>query len=109
VEEAAMTDPVGLIGAGGGVNPLGRERIGPASAQDPNSPTFRQVFMDTLREADRLQQDATQAVEDLQTGRRDDLEGVILATQKAETAFEMIQALRTKVMQAYDEIKQMRV
>jgi flagellar hook-basal body complex protein FliE len=65
--------------------------------------------MDTLREADRLQQDATQAVEDLQTGRRDDLEGVILATQKAETAFNMIQALRNKVMQAYDEIKQMRV
>jgi len=103
-----MTDPVGLIGASGGAGPMHGARAAPAR-QDPNGPTFRQVFMDTLREADRLQQDATQAVEDLQTGRRDDLEGVILATQKAETAFNMIQALRNKVMQAYDEIKQMRV
>ena len=104
-----MTDPVGLIGASGGAGPIQGLRPGLPARHDPNGPTFREVFMDTLREADRLQQDATQAVEDLQTGRRDDLEGVILATQKAETAFNMIQALRNKVMQAYDEIKQMRV
>lgn len=105
-----MADPVGLIGAGG-VNPLqgagaGQRAVGKA---DPNGPSFRDVFMDTLREADKLQQDATQAVEDLTTGQRDDPEGVILAAQKAEMAFKMIQTLRNKVMQAYDEIKQMRV
>ncbi len=104
-----MADPVGLIGSGG-VSPA----HGPGAGQqarraDPNGPTFRDVFMDTLREADKLQQDATAAVEDLATGRRDDPEGVILAAQKAETAFKMIQSLRNKVMQAYDEIKQMRV
>jgi flagellar hook-basal body complex protein FliE len=104
-----MSDPVGLIGAGGGVGPIQGRATAKPGGNDPNSPSFRDVFMDTLREADRLQQDATQAVEDLQTGRRDDLEGVILATQKAETAFNMIQSLRNKVMQAYDEIKQMRV
>ncbi|HZW11553.1 MAG TPA: flagellar hook-basal body complex protein FliE [Phycisphaerales bacterium] len=103
-----MSDPVGLIGAGG-TGPLHGPGAPRQARQDPAGPSFRDVFMDTLREADRLQQDATQAVEDLQTGRRDDLEGVILATQKAETAFNMIQALRNKVMQAYDEIKQMRV
>jgi flagellar hook-basal body complex protein FliE len=43
------------------------------------------------------------------TGRRDDLEGVIMATEKADTAFKMLQAMRNQVMQAYDEIKQMRV
>lgn len=105
-----MADPVGLIGSGG-VNPLqgagaGQRKIEKA---DPNGPSFRDVFLDTLREADKLQQDATQAVEDLTTGRRNDPEGVILAAQKAETAFKMIQTLRNKVMQAYDEIKQMRV
>jgi flagellar hook-basal body complex protein FliE len=105
-----MADPVGLIGSGGagplqGVQP-GHQVRGKA---DPNGASFRDVFMDTLREADKLQQDATQAVEDLATGRRDDPEGAILAAQKAEMAFKMIQSLRNKVMQAYDEIKQMRV
>ena len=103
-----MADPVGLIGAGG-VNPV----HGPGGAQrphraDPNGPSFREVFMDTLREADKLQQDATQAVEDMTVGKANP-EEVILAAQKAETAFKMIQSLRNKVMQAYDEIKQMRV
>lgn len=105
-----MADPVGLIGSGG----VGPVRGAPGAQlvrgkADPNGPSFRDVFLDTLREADKLQQDATQAVEDLATGRRDDPEGVILAAQKAEVAFKMIQSLRNKVMQAYDEIKQMRV
>jgi flagellar hook-basal body complex protein FliE len=105
-----MADPVGLIGSGG-IGPVhgpgGAPR--PQAKADPDGPSFRDVFMDTLRQADALQQDATKAIEDLATGRRDDPEGVILAAQKAETAFMMIQQLRNKVMQAYDEVKQMRV
>ena len=93
-----MTDPLGLIGSGGGVGPI---HNGPNRAagqkNDPNGPSFRDVFMDTLHQADKLQQDATKAAEDFQTGKRDDLEGVIMATQKAETAFKMIQSLRNKV------------
>ncbi len=108
-----MTDPVGLIGSSGGVGPIrgpgrGVDRAGSAR-RNPNGPSFRDVFMDTLREADKLQQDATKAAEDFQTGKRDDLEGVIMATQKAETAFQMIQSLHNKVLQAYEEVKQMRV
>ncbi len=49
------------------------------------------------------------AVEDLVSGRRSDVEGVILATEKADNAFRMLQAMRGKVLQAYDEIKQVRV
>ena len=57
----------------------------------------------------KAQQDATRAVEDLTTGDRTDLEGVVHATQKADTAFRMLQALRNRVVEAYDEMKQMRV
>lgn len=102
-----MSDPLGFISSSGGVDPVRATGVHPL--QPPGAPSFRDVLMDTLREADQLQQDATRAVEDLQTGERDDLEGVILATQKAETAFKMVQALRNKVLQAYEEIKQMRV
>lgn len=103
-----MADPVGLIGAGG-LSPVQGPGAGQrAGKADPNGPSFRDVFMATLRQADRLQQDATQAAEDLAVGKGNP-EDVILAAQKAETAFKMIQSLRNKVMQAYDEIKQMRV
>src|SRR3954466_403856 len=102
-----MTDLLGLIGSA--------QRTAPATpgagvaAADPNAPAFKDVLLKNLDEANKLQQDATQAVEDLQTGKRSDLEGVLLATAKADTAFKMIQAVRNQVVRAYEEIQQMRV
>ncbi len=109
-----MADPIGLIGAAGNtpINPahgLSTRRDISTPSSDPNAPSFKQLLMDNLRSVNQLQQDATQAIEDLQTGRRDDVETVLLATQKADLAFRTIQVLRNKVMEAYDEVKQIRV
>lgn len=103
-----MTDPIGLAGLAGksGMNPA---RANQAGAGTQDGPDFKAVLIKNLSEVNALQQDATRATEDLMTGRRDDLEGVIMATEKADTAFKMLQAMRNQVMQAYDEIKQMRV
>lgn len=101
-----MTDRVGLSGlsGNGGILP---QRGGP---QKPvGGADFKKVLLDNLSEVNALQQDATRATEDLMSGKRNDLEGVVLATEKADTAFKMLQAMRNKVMDAYDEIKQMRV
>lgn len=67
------------------------------------------MLMQNLEQVNELQTDATRAIEDLQTGRREDVEGVILATQKADLAFKMLQQVRNKVVQAYGEIRDMRV
>lgn len=102
-----MTDPIGLAGLAGKRGMLPNR--GPASAPSAGGPDFKAVLIKNLSEVNALQQDATRATEDLMTGRRDDLEGVVLATEKADAAFKMLQAMRNQVMQAYDEIKQMRV
>jgi flagellar hook-basal body complex protein FliE len=106
-----MSDPLGLIGGAGGNAAAGRVDTGARGGNGPRpgEPSFKDVLLDNLRQADALQADATKAIEDLQTGRRDDLEGVILAAQKAELAFRMLQGVRNKVVEAYNEIKQMRV
>jgi flagellar hook-basal body complex protein FliE len=105
-----MTDPLGLIGSASRIAPMGPEQGGAAPGpNDPNAPSFKDVLLKNLDEANKLQQDATKAVEDLQTGKRTDLEGVLLATAKADTAFRMIQAVRNQVVSAYEEIQQMRV
>ncbi len=104
-----MADPLGLIGATGAGQPV-RARIGgPGAAHDPSGPSFRDALMKNLEEVNKLQQDAQTAVEDFAAGRRNDLEGVMIATQKADTAFKALQAVRNKVIQAYEEIQQMRV
>ena len=101
-----MTDPLGLIGAGG----LGREL--PAlneSARAGKGPGFAQQLQQQIDKVNQLQRDATEAVEDLATGRRDDVESVLVATQKADTAFRLLLQVRNKVLDAYDEVKQMRI
>lgn len=104
-----MTDPLGFISRGtqgvGGFNPGAAQGPGAPNA----GPSFKDVLMENIKQVNDLQQDATKAIEDLQTGKRNDVEGVMLATQKADTAFKMLVQLRNKVQGAYEEIKQLRV
>ena len=102
-----MSDPLGLIrNVGQGTMPLSGG-VRPGAGQAGGS--FKDVLLKNLDEVNKLQQDASKAAEDLTAGRRDDVEGVMLATSKADTAFKALQAVRNRVMEAYDEIKQMRV
>ncbi len=106
-----MTDPLGLIrSTGATAGAAAGQGIGGAASPDATGgPEFKDVLLENLKKVNELQQDATKAMEDLHTGRRTDYEGVILATQKADVAFRMLQAVRNRVMEAYEEIKQMRV
>ena len=70
---------------------------------------FRDVLLKNLDQTNQLQAEATTATEDLLTGKRTDVEGVLLATQKADTAFRMLLSVRNKVQAAYEELKQVRI
>jgi flagellar hook-basal body complex protein FliE len=103
-----MSDPLGLIQPSPGLNPLQ-----PGKAAGPAAPTqgpgFKDVLMKNLEQVNRLQQDAEMAVEDFATGQRSDVEGVMMAKQKADVAFQMMMEVRNKLMDAYEEVKQIRV
>jgi flagellar hook-basal body complex protein FliE len=101
-----MTDPLGLIGIAGA--PGSNQLPAGCTKADPNAPSFKDVLLKNLNEVNKLQQDAAKAAEDLQTGKGS-LENMLIATNKADLAFKMIQGLRNQVMRAYDEIQQMRV
>jgi flagellar hook-basal body complex protein FliE len=102
-----MSDPLGLIGSSGRV-PAPRPDFGPAPG-GVEKPSFKDALLRNIDEINKLQQDAVKAVEDLQTGKRTDLEGVMIATTKADTAFKMLQSVRNQVIKAYEDIQQMRV
>jgi flagellar hook-basal body complex protein FliE len=70
-------------------------------------------FSDTLKqsidEVAKLQQDASQAVTDLTTGKTENVSGVMTAMEKSDLAFKTLLAIRSKLMDAFDEIKGMSV
>lgn len=102
-----MTDPLGLIGSQGASNLQQAKQA--AGGQQPEGPNFKDVLMQNIEEVNRLQQDAELAIEDLATGRRDDVANVMIAKQKADLAFKMLLQVRNKMMDAYEEVKHLRV
>lgn len=104
-----MADPLGMVGGIGTRGVAPGLPVSPPHAIGAGQPSFKDVLLDNLKQVNSMQQDATRAIEDLHTGKRSDLEGVVLATQRADTAFRMLQSVRNKVMEAYEEVKQIRV
>ncbi len=99
-----MTDPLGIIGSAAS---LPREL--PTHASPNAGPGFKDLLQQQIDQVNELQKDATAAIEDLAAGRRNDVESVMLATVKADTAFRLLLQVRNKVLDMYEEIKQMRV
>ncbi|MCC7192123.1 MAG: flagellar hook-basal body complex protein FliE [Phycisphaeraceae bacterium] len=107
-----MSDPLGLIGSAGttGIRPAIAPRTGGAGGADAaDGASFKDVLMKNIEQVNKLQQDAEKAIEDLATGQRNDLDGVLIAKQKADMAFQLLVQVRNKMVDAFEEIKQMRV
>jgi len=71
--------------------------------------SFSDMLKDSIEEVSKLQQDASQAVEDLLTQKTENVTGVMTAMEKADLAFKTLLAIRGKLMDAYEEIKNIAV
>ena len=67
--------------------------------------SFADALKNSINEVSRLQQDASQAVQNLATGKSEDVTGVMTAMEKSDLAFKTLLAIRAKLMDAYEEIK----
>src|SRR5690242_12677659 len=67
--------------------------------------SFTDALKNSIEEVSKLQQDASQAVENLASGRTEDVAGVMTAMEKSDVAFKTLLAIRGKLMDAYEEIK----
>jgi flagellar hook-basal body complex protein FliE len=114
-----MADPLGLLGGGSGgmrntaLNDLLRSNSAGVKAGgdavDANGNTFKDVLLKSINEVNQLQGEAASAQEDIASGRSTDIESVVLATEKADTAFKALLAVRNKFTAAYEELKQVRI
>lgn len=70
---------------------------------------FQKVLESTLQTLQSTQNDANQAVQSFLTGETEELHTTVLATQRAEIAFQLGLQVRNKVVQAYQEIMRMQM
>ena len=89
------------------IDPL-QSPIAPASAPATGK-DFKSYLLDSLSKVNELQSEADAGVQKLMTGQTDNVAEVFSASRKAGIAFDLLMEIRNKVMDAYSEIKQMRV
>ena len=107
-----MVDSNVPVGGGYGVQPL--REIAPGAAATPSSPdasgvSFEDVLSDSIKSVDKLQHDASEAIQKVNTGDADSVDEVMTAVEKADIAFRSLMQIRNKLVDAYEELLRMRI
>jgi flagellar hook-basal body complex protein FliE len=87
----------------------GFEGIEALNSPQEASPSFKEFMLDALDHVNSMQHDADHAVEQLATGEDVNAAEVLTAVQKADLSFRMMMQIRNKLIQAYQEIKEIRI
>jgi flagellar hook-basal body complex protein FliE len=81
----------------------------PSAPGAAEGPSFRDVLMQSIQEVNSMQQAADQAVEKLASGEEVSPAEVLTAVQKADIAFRLLMQIRNKMVQAWQEVQNIRV
>ena len=71
--------------------------------------SFKDFLIESIQEVNSMQQAADRAVEALSTGEDVNPAEVLTAVQKADIAFRLMMQIRNKIVQAYQEVQNIRV
>jgi flagellar hook-basal body complex protein FliE len=85
------------------------DRIQGFTAEAPPETSFADVLKDSLSEVNDLQLKANDAAEALVAGRGGALHDVMIQMKEAQVSFELVLAVRNKVIEAYQEVMRMQV
>jgi flagellar hook-basal body complex protein FliE len=98
-------NPIGQIGAAATLPP-----VAPSTAEAASgSASFKDLLLNSIDEVNSMQQAADRAVEQRATGGDASPAEVLTAVQKADIAFRLMMQIRNKIVQAYQEIQNIRV
>jgi flagellar hook-basal body complex protein FliE len=81
----------------------------PALDGPAGGPSFKDMLVDSIQQVNTMQLEADRAVETLFTGGEINPAEVLTAVQKADLAFRLTMQMRNKLMEVYQEIKDIRI
>jgi flagellar hook-basal body complex protein FliE len=71
--------------------------------------SFKDMLVDSIQQVNSMQVEADQAVETMFTGGEINPAEVLTAVQKADLAFRLTMQMRNKLMEVYQEVKDIRI
>ena len=91
------------------VMPRGIEGLPQLGSNTSQSPSFKDFMLQAIDQVNAMQLDADRSVEQLLTGGDVNPAEVLTAVQKADLSFRMMLQVRNKLVQAFQEIKEIRI
>jgi flagellar hook-basal body complex protein FliE len=91
-----------------GLSSMPAAGLGKAAAAD-NTSSFKDFLLQSIQEVNSMQLAADKAVEKLATGGDVNPAEVLTAVQKADIAFRMMIQVRNKMVDAFQEIQNLRI
>ena len=79
----------------------------PASDTSSSEPGFGGILKNALNEVNQLSTGADTQIGNLLQGTTSDVNGVMVAVEKADVAFQLMMQVRNKIVAAYQDIEKM--
>ena len=98
-----MTLPISSI------TPVALPSIAPAAGAAQPSGEFGNILSTAMNSIQSLQSNAADSVQKFLSGENEELHSTVLATQKADMAFQLGLQVRNKVVDAYQEVMKMQL
>jgi len=70
----------------------------------PDSGSFGQMLKNSIDQVSQLQQQSSESINDLVTGKHTNIHQTMIAMEKSSVAFELLMQSRNKVVDAYKEV-----
>ena len=86
--------------------PLLNPKMGAAPTGETS---FKDMLFDSIKQVNTMQLDADKAVEQMFTGGDVNPAEVLTAVQKADLAFRLTMQMRNKIMEVYQEVRDIRI
>jgi flagellar hook-basal body complex protein FliE len=100
-------DQIQSIGPIQNGNPL--DKITKAQANVKDAPSFKDTLSSFMKDVNSMQVKADESINRMAAGEITDVHQVMNAVEEANVAFNMMMEIRNKVMEAYQQILQMRL
>lgn len=105
-----MTNSInGLEGLSRALLPAGNSVTAFGKSSQPAGLDFQSMLLQTLDQTNKAEGQAGQAIGQFQIGGETTKPEVFIAIRKAELALRMTMQIRNKILEAYEEIQQMRM
>ncbi|NNK86558.1 MAG: flagellar hook-basal body complex protein FliE [Desulfobacterales bacterium] len=84
-------------------------QLGKNKTQGLKGKSFGEIIKSSIADVDKLQKESDNSVHNLATGEEQDIHKTMITMEKAEISFQLMMAVRNKIISAYETIMRMQI